>query len=221
MSGRVDEADLRLIELVARQMERRIGFRVPCSELQDLALPGLLLARKEWDGRGNANAYAMERARWAMIDGLRKRSRDALTMALSATELAADRCSRTAQDAYDAPDPALAAEEAIDDLIDTAAVNLAVDFAAATTTELDADRIRLRRAITELPPPMDQILERHLYRGQTFAQVATELQLPLASVHDLHGRGVRQLTRQLGPSGRPSQRQPPVTSPPAREGRDL
>ena len=199
----------RLVELVARQMKRRVGDAATFEELYDLGVPGLAVAHHAWDGRGNFEQFAIERIRWSMIDGLRKRSRDAQNMAIVAAELAAEMHPRTAEQiSAGTGDVQHAAEESIDEILEDAGVPLEVDFDAVEKVENDVERIRLRRAISELPPPEDQVLERRLYEGETFQEVADALGLALTTTFEVYERGVQRVLRRFGRARLASEEQP-------------
>jgi RNA polymerase sigma factor for flagellar operon FliA len=187
----------RLVELTASAMATRLGGRRHFDELYDLGVFGLVSARREWDGRGQFEPFAMERIRWAMLDGLRQRRRDALGMARVAAELAAQQHARRPQEVYAAGDGSQQiAEQNIDEIIEAAAANYAIDL--DTAVEHEAERMRIRRAISDLPPPQDQIFDRYYYEGQTFEEVADALGMKVTTVFELHVKGVQKLTRQFG-----------------------
>lgn len=201
----------RLVQIVAHQMERRLGFAVRLPELYDLGLPGLATARAEWDGRGNFDAFAIQRIRWAMIDELRKRRRNPQSMALAAAELAAHQHGRTREDVYaTSTNPRAAAEENIEEVVDSGAGSYAVDIDAAEAVETDSERMRLRRAVTDLPPPQDQVIHRHSYLGESFQEVSEALGIPRATVFDLYSKAVTALRRSFATSHEaPDQPSPP------------
>ena len=191
----------RLIELAARQMHRRIGDQtgLTVDDLYDLGVPGLAAAQAEWDGRGQFEAFAFQRIRWAIVDGLRKRRRDPLTMAVAAAELAAEQVPRTLQDIRGTTfDLKGAAEESIDEMVDAAGASFAVDVEGAERVEEDVNRLRLKRAISELPPPQDQVMERYIYLGETFEDVGKAVGLTAAGVCKMHARALRTLRTRLG-----------------------
>jgi RNA polymerase sigma factor (sigma-70 family) len=191
----------RLIEMVAWQMHRRVGDQtgLTVSDLYDMGVPGLATAQAEWDGRGQFEPFALQRIRWAIVDGLRKRRRDPLAMAMAAAELAAEQLPRTLADIRGAAlDLREAAEECIDEVIDVAGANLAIDIEGAERVEDDVNRLRLRRAISELPPPQDEVMERYVYRGETFEDVGKAVGLTAAAVCKMHARALHALRLRLG-----------------------
>lgn len=202
----------RLLEIVARQMARRFGstIRLSVEDLYDLGVPGLARAHADWDGRGNFDPFAMQRIRWAIVDGLRKRSRDDLTMATAAAELSAEQTPRTLDDLRGATfDLKGAAEETLDEVVDMGGANLAMDLEGADAVEDDVNRIRLLRAISALPPPEDLIMERYTYHGDTFEEVGKAVGMSSAAACKIYAKAVRTLRRQLGdPAERPGSAHP-------------
>jgi len=185
----------RLTETVARQLERRLGRSVPWEELYDMGLPALHAAKTAWNGQGRFEAFAMQRLRWKMLDELRKRRRDSQSMALAAAELAARRHALTEDQLHRSHAPQRDAELNIDDIVDSACASYAIDVAAGEVVPHDADRMRLRRAVEELPPPEDQVIDRYCYLGQTFEEVASHLGIGESTAMDIHGRAVKRLQR--------------------------
>ncbi len=191
----------RLIEIVARQMARRFGGSVSVDELYDLGVPGLATAQNIWDGRGRFEAFAMERIRWAAIDGLRKRKREARTMAAAAAELAAEQFAPAVEELTDSGvDVQRVAEEDIDQLLDAGAANFAIDLDGVGGVEQDATRLQVRRAITELPPQQSFVMERYVYFGDTFEEVGKSLGMTAVAACKIHAKALLTLRRRLEPS---------------------
>ena len=73
--------------------------------------------------------------------------------------------------------------------------------AAAETAELNAERLRVRNALAELPAKQRAALELAYYGGFTQAQIATHLGLPLGTVKSQLFHGLRRLGQLLlGPA---------------------
>lgn len=191
----------RLIQIVASQMYRRVGDRtgLTLDDLYDLGVPGLATAHAEWDGRGHFEPFALQRIRWAIVDSLRRRRRDPLTKAMAAAELAAEQVPRTLQDirgtTFNLKEEA---EASIDEMVDAAGASFALDVEAEERVEEDVNRLRLKRAISELPPPQDQVMERYIYFGETFEDVGKAVGLTAAAVCKMHARALKALRRRLG-----------------------
>jgi RNA polymerase sigma factor (sigma-70 family) len=185
----------RIVETAARMVSRRLHSRVPWEELYDLGLPGLHLAKLAWDGRGMFEAFAHQRIRWVIIDELRKRRRTSGPMAMAAAELAATEHARSVREVAVSETAQEDAEGSIDDIVDGGGANFFVDVEAATVVEDDAERIRLRRAVKELPPPEDKVIEAYYYEGMTFAEIAEELGMGETTANDAHARAVRRLKK--------------------------
>lgn len=201
----------KLVAIVAWLMFKRLGGRVSFEELYDLGVPGLAVAHHEWDGKGPFEPFAMARIRWAMIDELRKRRRDPVIMALTAVELSADNHSHTAEElARAGGNVEDAAGESIDEIVDNAGGNLSVDVCGAERVEEDIERIRLRRAVKELPPPQDEVMDRYVYQGETFKEIGEALSLSGAAVFKIHEAAVRTLVRLLGERASPGEPSSPA-----------
>lgn len=188
----------RLVEICARLISRRTTGQVRWEDVYDLGIPALVEAKAEWDGRGVFEPFALQRVRWAMLDGLRKRRREPVTMALAAAELSARQNAKTVADVVRAGDdhPAIA-ELSIDDVVDEAAFDYALDLGALREAEEAAERQKVRRAVKALPPPQDEVMERYVYKGETFADVATALGLTPPAVFKIHAAAVQSLKQTL------------------------
>ncbi len=192
----------RLVEIAARLISRRTGGQVRWEEVYDLGVPAVVEAKADWDGRGNFEPFALERVRWAMLDGLRKNRREPVTMALAAAELAARQHARTADDVARKGDEAEAiATLSVEDVLDDAGFNYALDLGGLRGAEQDTERARVRRAVKALPPPQDQVMERYVYQGDTFAEVATALGVSTTAVFKIHEAAVRTLKQKLTGEG--------------------
>lgn len=185
----------RLTEIVARQMERRLSRSVSWEELYDLGLPAAHAAKLAWNGQGRFEPFAMERIRWKILDELRKRRREEQSMALAASELSARQHAMTEDQLHRSHTPQRDAEVNIDEIVDGAALNYAIDVEAGEVVAHNSDRMRLRQAVDELPPPEDQVIHRYCYLGETFDEVASHLALAEATVRGIHGRAISRLKR--------------------------
>ncbi len=191
----------RLVEIAARLLSRRLAGAEKWEDLYDLGLPGLHLAKTQWDGRGEFEPFAIERIRWAMLDELRKQKRGARSMAVAATELSARENGRPYAEVVRVEDPQHEAEISIDDVVDGGGANYHVDLAAADGVEKDADRMRLRRAVKELPTPEDKVMEAYYYKGMTFAEIGKELGMGETTAFECHARAMRRLRKLFGSDG--------------------
>uniref|UniRef100_A0A7C2NXR8 RNA polymerase sigma factor n=1 Tax=Schlesneria paludicola TaxID=360056 RepID=A0A7C2NXR8_9PLAN len=61
----------------------------------------------------------------------------------------------------------------------------------------DEDVARLKRALTQLPAEQRQVVERRVYKEQTFASIAQDLKLPLGTVLTRMRLALEKLQRQL------------------------
>lgn len=172
--------------------------RIRWEEIYDLGVTALVEARAEWDGRGDFEAFAIQRVRWAMQDSLRKRRRDPVTLALSAAELAARQHDRSAASVARLGDEAQPlAELSIQEVVDDAALNYSLDLGSLEEAEEDVERLHVRRAVKALTPPQDEVMERYVYKGETFAEVAEAMGLSTTAVFKIHAQAVRNLKAML------------------------
>lgn len=185
----------RVLEAMAKHLQGRFGNSIPWEELYDLGVPAIVKARAEWDGRGHREAFLMQRARWGILDALRKARRDARTMAVAATELSAREHVKTRDQLLRAQDPERDAEINIDEIVDNSAASYAIDIEAGERVPFDGERLRLRRAVEELPPPEDQVIHLYCYLGKTFEEVAKDLGIGESTVRDTHKRAIARLKR--------------------------
>lgn len=185
----------RLTEIVARQVARRFAFRVPWEELYDLGLPAMHAAKQAWNGQGSFQPFAIQRIRWRILDELRKRRRDEEMIAAAAAELAARQHVLKEDQLHRSHRPQRDAEANIDEVLDGFGANYALDVEAGDVVPHDSERIRLRKAVEELPPPEDQVIHRYCYLGQTFDEVADHLGIGETTARDIHKRAVQRLLR--------------------------
>ncbi len=61
-----------LLDVAARRFFGAFGGTVPVPELRSLGVPGAMEALHKWDGRGQFEAFAMQRIQWAVLRGVRR-----------------------------------------------------------------------------------------------------------------------------------------------------
>lgn len=197
----------RLAEIVAYEFRHAIQPHVDFDDLLGFAGEGVAVAMARWDGRGVLEAFVIQRARWAVLNGLRRHARKA-SHAHARDDLLAAAVTQGAAEANPSPSPSLdgppSGPPVVPEMVGDAAAayDLALDAAAshpsADDVERDAERMKLRRAMTDLPPPMPDILQRHYYMGETFDETAEALGMKRSTVFDIHGRAVKALRARLG-----------------------
>lgn len=192
---------------LAVRLFHRFRERVPLATLRAFAGPAVTAAAASWDGRGYFAPYVLQRARWSVLDSLRKghfirrKPRDLSAGATLAAERAADALS---VDPVPAPADVDAATLALRDFVGRAA--------GAFTVALDADeveqvadkhadpedhteRLRCRRAVEALPAAERGVIERHGYDGATFEEIAAEDGTSLSTVFRRYSSALEKLRR--------------------------
>jgi RNA polymerase sigma factor (sigma-70 family) len=201
----------RLIEAQSKSYFGAFGGAVPLDELRSFAGVGAAEALRKWNGHGVFDAFAAQRIRWAILRLVRRQilrhlpesGRDEACAAVAAERVA---------DTYDAgPEEASLPLPSVQELVDEAAWAYRLELARADEelTELadpaddverTAERMKVRRAIGRLPPPENLVIERHVYEGETIAEIAEGLVMSRSTVHDAYRRGVQRLVDMLSPT---------------------
>lgn len=196
-----------IIEGVARDFHRTLGSYVDLPELRSIAAEAVALALTRWDGRGVLQHFVAQRARWALLNALRHRARHepqlhlrAELLAITATQQAADFTDPSPLTLDPTPQPGPTTPDLLRLAAATYDLELESDPAlhAADDVERDTERMKLRRAMAALPPPMPEVMERYYYAGETFEEVAEALGMSRSTVFDVHGRAVKALRERLG-----------------------
>lgn len=211
-------AELDLVDIVARQMRRRIAPRSQVDDLRSFGREGLLSAARTFDeSRGVPfRRWANLRIRGAIIDGVRQWGElpRRLYRDLRALE-AGDRMLET-YDEEDASSPAKTPEDAdarLNSYLAGIATAMAVgsvagdptDSEVATpedvvaNTELSA---RLRAIVAALPDRERAIIERHYFGDETLEAAAASIGLSKSWGSRLHARAIESI-------GRAMEREPP------------
>lgn len=220
------EAELDLVEIVARQVARTIGSSVELDELLSFGREGLLDAARRYDASRGVpfRAYANFRVRGAIFDGVRKLSRlprrlherlNGLAAAAAVSEGALeDHASRSRARTPEAADAALA--EHLANMATALAVGLVAPtaydeegerLAVSTTEDPEAEYARaelltvIRSAIGELPHEEAELVRRHYLEGERFDHVAQDLGLSKSWASRLHTRAIGRLTKKFRNSG--------------------
>jgi RNA polymerase sigma factor for flagellar operon FliA len=211
------EAELGLVDIIARQVARSIGRHADLDELLSTGREGLLdAARKFEPERGSTfRAYANYRVFGAIIDGVRKMSgvprrlHERLLAEHAAGLVAQERGvssprldgvgDREVEEAFTdhlaalATAAALGAERPGDaDLFESWGGDPEEAFARA---ELMA---RVREAMETLPVDDAEIIRMYYLEGRTLEQIATNMEISRSWACRLHGRAMERLAERLG-----------------------
>jgi RNA polymerase sigma factor for flagellar operon FliA len=209
------QAELDLVDIVARQTARRLSAVVTVDDLRSFGREGLLHAARSFDpSRGVPfRRWANVRVRGAMIDGVRQWG----TLPRQAyRELKALEAGDALIEQYDEDDaarPAQSAEDAdsrLSSFLAGMATAIAVgsmggaDTPEATPEELlgDAEMLeRVRMAVAKLPDQERHMVERHYFEGERLDQAAAALGLSKSWGSRLHARAIELITQALQTSG--------------------
>ena len=224
-------ANLRLVEIIARQIGRQVGSIARVDDLVSAGREGLLEAARRFDPERGVPfpRFANYRVRGAMIDYVRKvapvprRAYEKLR-ALEAAALVAEVVSAdTAPGGLGSPVGAEAEKVLASHLADMATAMAVGLLAARAHGEEEGEQIAvaddpspeehaamtqlrgvLRAAVAELPDDERALIEGHYLRGVPFDQISASLGLSKSWGSRLHSRAVRRLTEKLRPPAEPS-----------------
>ncbi len=216
-------ANLDLVDIVARQVGRAVGRATELDELLSFGREGLLDAARRYDPERGVpfRGYASFRIRGAIIDGVRSLSR----LPRRAHERlrgfeAASRVSEGAIEDLHAPAAPMTvraqAEQALADHLAAMATAAAMGLIAETARGDEGELLNvspaddpeeatakaellalLRSAIETLPPDEATLLRRHYLNGDRFDHVAQELGLSKSWASRLHTRAIGRLSKRL------------------------
>ncbi|MEO6599846.1 MAG: sigma-70 family RNA polymerase sigma factor [Polyangiaceae bacterium] len=219
---------LSLVDIIARQISRRLGGAAELEELISFGREGLWDAARRFDeSRGVPfRGYASFRVRGSIIDGVRASSRLSRRTHERLNGLqAAARVSEGAFDDVSAPRAPGAgpaeAEQALNDHLAAMATAMAAGLIAPTAfgdsgertlidTAADPEQAYgeaqllsvIRSAIADLPHAEAELVRRHYLEGARFDHVAIELGLSKSWASRLHTRALTRLAQRLrGVSG--------------------
>lgn len=216
------QAELRLVDTVAGQVQREIGNVLDHDELVSFGQEGLLLAARRYDpDRGIAfRTYAYHRVRGAMLDGMRShgglsRRLNERVKALQAAHLMASGYLEDNQAATRGGLSPEAADDRLSDQLAALATAMAVGFEGQETSLQEGERVlvaaddpgataersELMRAVHEaLSCLTDQeavLVRRHFLREERIEDVAADLGLSKSWGSRLLTRGIEKLSKQL------------------------
>lgn len=204
------------MDLVARQMARRMNPVVTLDDLRSFGREGLLRAARTFDASRGVpfRRWANVRVRGAMIDGVRQWG----TLPRQAyRELKALEAGDALLEQYDEDDaarPATSAEDADSRLssflagmataIAVGTMGIAADEEDPTPEDLlgNAEMLeRIRAAVAQLPDQERHMVERHYFEGERLDQAAASLGLSKSWGSRLHARAIELITQSLRASG--------------------
>jgi RNA polymerase sigma factor for flagellar operon FliA len=218
------EAQLELVDIIARQTLRAMGSVVELDDLRSYGREGLLDAARKFDSARGVpfRAYANFRVRGAIIDGIRsmaqlpRRAHERLSgmaAALRVSEGAAD-------DTFASPTPGSPTRARADQALGehlaamTAAITIGliapaamgdegerIQVSTADDPEQAVGRAQLLALVTDaiehLPEEEAQLVRRHYLEGERFDHVAQSLGLSKSWASRLHTRAMQRLAKRL------------------------
>jgi len=216
------EAELELVDIVARQVARTLGCVVELDDLRSFGREGLLDAARKFDSARGVpfRAYANFRVRGAIFDGIRSLSQlprrayerlNGLSAALKVSEGAAD-------DTFTSPANATRAQadQALGDHLAAMAAAITVGLIAPTGVGDDGEHVQVstadtpeeavsraellvlvQDAIAGLPEEEAVLVRRHYLEGERFDHVAQSLGLSKSWASRLHTRAMQRLAKRL------------------------
>ena len=215
------QADLELVEIVARQVARTLGPSVELDDLRSFGREGLLDAARKFDSQRGVpfRAYANFRVRGSIIDGVRSMAQlsrrtyerlNGLSASLKTSEGAAD-------DTFASGASSRAqADQAWGDHWAAMAAAMAVGLIAPTSIGEEGERVQVstadspedavaraqllilvQEAITGLPEDEATLVRRHYLEGERFDHVAESLGLSKSWASRLHTRAMQKLSKRL------------------------
>ncbi len=216
------QAQLELVDIVARQIGRTVGPVVELDDLRSYGREGLLDAARKFDSARGVpfRAYANFRVRGAIIDGVRSMAQlprrtyerlNGLSASLKVSEGAAD-------DAFSAPATTTRAQadQALGDHLAAMAAAITLGLIAPTSVGEEGERVQVstaenpedavaraqlltlvQSAIEALPEDEAALVRRHYLEGERFDHVAQSLGLSKSWASRLHTRAMQRLAKRL------------------------
>ena len=215
-------AELDLVDIIARQLGRRVSRMVSLDDLRSFGREGLLQAARSFDASRGVpfRRWANVRIRGAMIDGLRQWG--SLPRRLY-RELRAFEAADRVLEAYDEEDAASPATtpEAADARLTSYLAGLATAIAVGTMVAAPRESIdaegrdvtpedllgeaellaRVKEIVRDLPVQERTLVERHYFGGDTLDDAAASLGLSKSWGSRLHARAIEAIARELRKSG--------------------
>jgi RNA polymerase sigma factor for flagellar operon FliA len=216
------QAELELVDIVARQVARTRGPVVELDDLRSFGREGLLDAARKFDSARGVpfRAYANFRVRGATIDGVRSLAQlprraferlNGLSAQLKVSEGAAD-------DTFTSPASSTRAQadQALGDHLAAMAAAMTMGLIAPTGVGEDGEHLQVstadtpeeavsraqllslvEEAIAGLPEDEGVLVRRHYLEGERFDHVAQSLGLSKSWASRLHTRAMQRLAKRL------------------------
>ncbi|HEX8790946.1 MAG TPA: sigma-70 family RNA polymerase sigma factor [Polyangiaceae bacterium] len=208
------QAELDLVDIVARQTARRMNPAVTVDDLRSFGREGLLQAARAYDpSRGVPfRRWANVRVRGAMIDGVRQWGALPRQAYRELKALEAGDALLEQHDEDEAARPAQSAEDA-DSRLSAFLAGMATAIALGSMGETEtydtpeeqlgnAEMLeRIRIAVAKLPDQERHMVERHYFKGERLDQAAAALGLSKSWGSRLHARAIELITESLQASG--------------------
>jgi RNA polymerase sigma factor for flagellar operon FliA len=215
-------AELDLVDLLARQIGRRVSRAVTLDDLRSFGREGLLQAARTFDAARGVpfRRWANMRIRGAMIDGLRQWGNLPRRLYRELRGLSAGDRLLESFDEEDAANPAttpesadarltsylagLATAIAVGTMMAAPRENVDVDGRDVTPEDLlgEAELLsRVKEIVSRLPEQERTLVERHYFGGETLDQAAASLGLSKSWGSRLHARAIESITRELQRTG--------------------
>ncbi|HEX2875222.1 MAG TPA: sigma-70 family RNA polymerase sigma factor [Polyangiaceae bacterium] len=216
------QAELELVEIVARQVARTLGPGVELDDLRSFGREGLLDAARKFDSQRGVpfRAYANFRVRGSIIDGVRSMAQlsrrtyerlNGLSASLKTSEGAADDTF-----ASGAATTRAQADQALGEHLAAMAAAMTVGLIAPTSIGEEGERVQVstadspeeavsraqlltlvQEAISGLPEEEATLVRRHYLEGERFDHVAESLGLSKSWASRLHTRAMQRLSKRL------------------------
>lgn len=215
-------AELDLVDLIARQVGRRVASSITLDDLRSFGREGLLQAARTFDeSRGVPfRRWANVRIRGAMIDGVRQWGN--LPRRIY-RELRAIEAGDAMLEAYDEENAAVPAStpETADARLTAYLAGIATAIAVGTMMAAPRENVdpegrdvtpedlvasaelyqHVRTIVTRLPAQERTLIERHYFGGETLDEAAASLGLSKSWGSRLHARAIEAIARDLRKSG--------------------
>jgi RNA polymerase sigma factor for flagellar operon FliA len=216
------QAEIDLVDLVARQMARRMARTVTLDDLKSFAHEGLLQAARTFDASKGVpfRRWANLRIKGAIIDGVRRWG--SLPRRVY-RELQAIQAGDRVLEAYDEEDAANPARtpEAADERLSSYLAGIATAIAIGSMTAAPRENVdsegnelspedrfaqaemvaRVKEIVAELPMQERTLVEKHYFGGETLDDAAASIGLSKSWGSRLHARAIESIARKLRSTG--------------------
>jgi len=216
------DAELDLVDIVSRQVARRLGPSVSLDDLKSFGREGLLHAARSFDASHGVpfRRWANVRIKGAMIDGIRAWGSVPRRVYRQLRALEAGDQLLQSYDEEDAAGPAQTAEAAdarltqylagiataiaVGTMVAAPRENVSPEGADVTPEDLvsDAEMIsRIRQVVAGLPDQERTMIQQHYFEGRRLDEAAASLGLSKSWGSRLHTRAIESIARALRLAG--------------------